>query len=111
MTVVTEHYGRRAKIGVIYMASSTVLEPEFYAMAPAGVSIHVSRIHLPIATVKGLAAMMKGDGVAVIDVREPHEYQTGHIPTATLIPVNSVFARREGVREVGERDIGRIVLI
>jgi rhodanese-related sulfurtransferase len=33
--------------------------------------------------------------VAVIDVREPHEYTSGHIPDATLIPVNSVFARRE----------------
>ena len=39
--------------------------------------------------------MVKDDGVAVIDVREPHEYQGGHIPAATLIPVNSVFARRE----------------
>jgi rhodanese-related sulfurtransferase len=39
--------------------------------------------------------MVAADDVAVIDVREPHEYQTGHVPHATLIPVNSVFARRE----------------
>ena len=39
--------------------------------------------------------MVKDDGAVVIDVREPFEYQAGHIPTATLIPVNSVFARRE----------------
>jgi rhodanese-related sulfurtransferase len=39
--------------------------------------------------------MVAGDDVVVIDVREPFEYQGGHIPTATLIPVNSVFARRE----------------
>ena len=39
--------------------------------------------------------MLSGDDVAVIDVREPFEYQAGHIPNATLIPVNSVFARRE----------------
>jgi rhodanese-related sulfurtransferase len=38
--------------------------------------------------------MMNG-GAAVIDVREPHEYQSGHVPGAALIPVNSVFARRE----------------
>lgn len=39
---------------------------------------------------------MVGDhAVAVIDVREPHEYNGGHIPGATLLPVNSVFARRE----------------
>ena len=39
--------------------------------------------------------MVKDDGAVVIDVREPFEYQAGHIPSATLIPVNSVFARRE----------------
>jgi rhodanese-related sulfurtransferase len=39
--------------------------------------------------------MLESGDVAVIDVREPHEYQAGHIPSATLIPVNSVFARRE----------------
>jgi rhodanese-related sulfurtransferase len=38
--------------------------------------------------------MMK-DGAAVIDVREPHEYNSGHVPGATLIPVNTVYARRE----------------
>ena len=43
-----------------------------------------------------------GDGVAVIDVREPHEYQAGHIPSATLIPVNSVFARREELPKDGK---------
>jgi rhodanese-related sulfurtransferase len=38
--------------------------------------------------------MMK-DGAAVIDVREPYEYNAGHVPSAKLIPVNSVYARRE----------------
>ncbi len=41
------------------------------------------------------AKEMMGDGAAVIDVREPHEYDEGHVPGATLIPVNSVYARRE----------------
>ncbi len=39
--------------------------------------------------------MMSRDDVVVIDVREPHEYNAGHIPNARLIPVNSVYARRE----------------
>ncbi len=39
--------------------------------------------------------MVKDDGFVVIDVRDPHEYQAGHIPSAALIPVNSVFARRD----------------
>jgi rhodanese-related sulfurtransferase len=56
--------------------------------------------------------LIKDDGVVVIDVREPHEFSGGHLPGATLIPVNSVFARREElpkdkkilfVCEVGQR--------
>jgi rhodanese-related sulfurtransferase len=38
--------------------------------------------------------MMK-DGAAVIDVREPNEYSAGHVPGAKLIPVNTVYAKRE----------------
>ena len=39
--------------------------------------------------------MMSRDDVAVIDVREPNEYSGGHVPNAKLIPVASVFARRD----------------
>jgi rhodanese-related sulfurtransferase len=39
-------------------------------------------------------AMMSRDEVAVIDVREPGEYNAGHMPNAELIPVASVFARK-----------------
>ena len=39
--------------------------------------------------------MMGRDDVAVIDVREPHEFEAGHVPDAKLIPVATVFARRE----------------
>lgn len=39
--------------------------------------------------------MISRDDVALIDVREPHEYNAGHVPGARLIPVNSVFARRD----------------
>jgi rhodanese-related sulfurtransferase len=39
--------------------------------------------------------MVANDNVAVIDVREPHEYNAGHVPNAKLIPVATVFARRE----------------
>ncbi|MCH7483798.1 MAG: rhodanese-like domain-containing protein [Chloroflexi bacterium] len=41
------------------------------------------------------AKEMMDDGAAVIDVREPHEYTEGHVPGAALIPVNSVYKRRE----------------
>ena len=58
-----DYCGWRARIGLIYMASSTVMEPEFYAMAPEGVSIHTTRIHLPEASLEGLSNMMEGDQV------------------------------------------------
>jgi rhodanese-related sulfurtransferase len=48
------------------------------------------------------AKQMLEDGTQVIDVREPHEYQGGHVPGATLIPVNSVFARREELPKEGK---------
>jgi rhodanese-related sulfurtransferase len=42
------------------------------------------------------AKEMIADGdFVVIDVRNPDEFQSGHVPGATLIPVNSVFQRRE----------------
>src|SRR5665213_3316870 len=59
----SEYCGWRAKVGLIYMASSTVMEPEFYAMAPHGVSIHTDRIVLPKATIAGLEQMMGGDEI------------------------------------------------
>lgn len=58
-----DYYGWRARIGLIYMASSTVMEPEFYAMAPEGVSIHTDRIVLPAPTIAGLEKMMEGPEV------------------------------------------------
>jgi rhodanese-related sulfurtransferase len=39
--------------------------------------------------------MLGDDDTVVIDVRNPDEYQSGHVPGASLIPVNSVFQRRE----------------
>ncbi|MHB1219642.1 MAG: maleate cis-trans isomerase family protein [Alphaproteobacteria bacterium] len=58
-----DYCGWRARIGLIYMASSTVMEPEFNAMAPDGVATLVARLHLPKATVAGLGQMMEGDEV------------------------------------------------
>jgi rhodanese-related sulfurtransferase len=46
---------------------------------------------------------MMNDGAAVIDVREPHEYNAGHVPGAKLIPVNTVYARREELP--GDKDL------
>jgi len=52
-----EPYGWRARIGVVYIASSTVMEPELWAMAPPGVSFHVTRVRLPSVTSQALLGL------------------------------------------------------
>lgn len=47
-------YGGRAKIGLIYPAMGWVMEPEFYAMAPKGVSIQTTRVMNGSTDVDGL---------------------------------------------------------
>lgn len=54
-----DRYGTRARIGLVYMASSVVMEPEMYAMAADDVSIHTSRLTLPSVTMDGIDAMMR----------------------------------------------------
>lgn len=44
-------------------------------------------------TIAEAKEMMAGDETVVIDVRNPDEYRSGHVPGASLIPVNSVFQR------------------
>lgn len=83
-----DYCGWRAKVGLIYMASSTVMEPEFYAMAPSGVSIHTARIHLPEASVEGLRSMMEGDQVeeaAALLARAPLDVITFGGTSATFL--------------------------
>ncbi len=47
-------YGWRAKLGIIYTSSSTIMESEFYAMAPRGVSSHTTRVYLGKVTAEEL---------------------------------------------------------
>lgn len=46
-------------------------------------------------TVDQGSRMISRNDVAVIDVREAPEYNAGHVPDAKLIPVASIFARRD----------------
>jgi maleate isomerase len=54
--------GYRGKWGVLVPSTNTVVEPDFYAMAPPGITLHISRI--PIANPRmdddaGFAALME----------------------------------------------------
>src|SRR5688572_4266226 len=63
VTGLDDIYGGRARIGLIYMASSWVMEPEFQRMAPAGVTVHTTRISFTKATVEGVGHMAGSDEV------------------------------------------------
>jgi len=46
-------------------------------------------------SVQEASEMMKNGRVQVVDVRELHEFRSGHVPGAVNIPHMSVFSRRE----------------
>jgi rhodanese-related sulfurtransferase len=47
----------------------------------------------PEITIDELAAARAGGLIPVVDVRQPEEYEAGHVPGAKLIPLADVMAR------------------
>jgi rhodanese-related sulfurtransferase len=37
--------------------------------------------------------MMEAGGMRIVDVREPNEYASGHVPNAELIPLGQILAK------------------
>lgn len=56
---VFDGFGSLAKIGLINLHSSIVMESEMWAMAAPGVSVHTSRLKVGKITVDGIDAMME----------------------------------------------------
>jgi adenylyltransferase/sulfurtransferase len=54
------------------------------AAAPAGAEISPTELH---------AALEAGRPVAILDVREPHEFEIVHLPGSTLIPLRELPSR------------------
>ena len=52
------------RIGLLVPSSNTTMEPEFYAMAPEGVTIHTARMNLTEVTPEGLFEMAEDAGRA-----------------------------------------------
>jgi rhodanese-related sulfurtransferase len=50
-------------------------------------------VSAPEVTVEDLAAARDAGPVPLIDVRQPEEYEAGHVPGAKLIPLADVVAR------------------
>jgi len=51
-------YGTLGRIGLIYIASSIVMDAEWSAMAAPGLSVHTTRLKLPKVTLEGIDQMM-----------------------------------------------------
>jgi maleate isomerase len=51
--------GYRAKLGVLVPSTNTIVEPDFYSMAPPGVTIHTARIFVPSARMDDDASFEK----------------------------------------------------
>jgi rhodanese-related sulfurtransferase len=49
----------------------------------------------PLDVSVGEAARLRDEGALVLDVREPGEWATGHVPGATLIPLGELASRTE----------------
>jgi rhodanese-related sulfurtransferase len=46
------------------------------------------------------AKQMIEQGTRVIDVRQLEEWQSGHIPQATLLPINSIYSFGQALKEL-----------
>jgi rhodanese-related sulfurtransferase len=55
----------------------------------------------PEITIDELAATLAGGPVPLVDVRQPEEYEAGHVPGAKLIPLADVVARVGEIPEKG----------
>ncbi len=60
-------FGYRARIGLIYIASSITMEPECYAMCPPGVSVHTTRIPLGKVNVENLMGLAGDDTAQLLE--------------------------------------------
>ena len=54
-------YGTKGRLGLVSIASSVVMEEEYQAMVPPGVTLHSARIKLGKADLKGLSNLLEGD--------------------------------------------------
>ncbi len=81
-------------------------------LATAGCAKHEAAPPAPTATTApgaaakdpALARSLLAQGAAVIDVRSPEEFASGHIDRAVNIPVDELPARLDDVRKVATKD-------
>jgi len=57
------------------------------------------------------AKKMIDQGIKVIDVRQPEEWQRGHISEATLVPINSIFAFGKALKELNLSEDNEVIFV
>ncbi|RME85310.1 MAG: rhodanese-like domain-containing protein [Caldilineae bacterium] len=62
------------------------------ASAPAATEVDLGALPVDVQPAD-VAALLDNPNVVIVDVREPWEYDQGHIPGATLIPLGSIPQR------------------
>jgi len=79
---------------VILSVAACTASPTAPVPAPAPVATQVDVAQLgPNVDVATVSALQGRDDVLILDVREQSEYDAGHIPGVTLIPLNDVANR------------------
>jgi phage shock protein E len=76
--------------------AATAVMPQVPAASDAAVA--EGALNLPASVDVQTVAQIQGrDDVLLLDVREPWEYEEGHIPNVTLIPMNDIPARLQEI--------------
>jgi len=94
-------YGQRAKIGLVIPSNNTVIEPELWAMRPAGVSVHGNRILARGNTPEGIIEMEKSTARAVAELRHGQMSAIVYACLATSL-VKGLAWTREVARRIAE---------
>merc|ERR1712166_215412 len=111
-------YGSRARIGLIVPSSNTVAETEFWRMAPAGVSVHTTRLvgatlselhgSLPgvMQQLEGLGVDVAVYGCTASALENPHEQTRQEIADRLGVPaVTTMGAVLEAFHVLGAKNI------
>ncbi len=95
-------YGWRARIGLIMPANNTVMEPELYRIAPAGISLHFARLMVSGAfTTQTLVEMEKNAWRGV------EELAAGGVDVLAYACLSTSLAKGIGWSETLIADIGK----
>jgi maleate cis-trans isomerase len=91
-------YGFKAKIGLVIPSNNTVVEPELWAMCPAGVTVHGNRILTHGSTPEGIIEMEKSAERAYLELAAGQMSVTAYACLAT-----SLVKGVDWTREVGRK--------